>query len=79
MGKPVWAGVSGYAAEFLNAEVENAAVFEPGNHQQALQLLDSLDIMLTKREGFIAKYSRKNIMTKMAEDLVDFSSSRVKL
>ena len=79
MGKPVWAGVSGYAAEFLNAEVENAAVFEPGNHQQALQLLDSLDIMLTKREGFIAKYSRKNIMTKMAKDLVDFASSDVKL
>ena len=79
MGKPVWAGVSGYAAEFLNAEVENSAVFEPGNHQQALQLLDSLDIMLTKREGFITKYSRKNIMTKMAEDLVVFSSSGVKL
>jgi len=79
MGKPVWAGVSGYAAEFLNAEVENSAVFEPGNHQQALQLLDSLDIMLTKREDFITKYSRKNIMTKMAEDLVDFSSTGVKL
>ena len=79
MGKPIWAGVSGYAAEFLNAEVENAAVFEPGNHQQALQLLDSLDMTFTKREDFITKYSRKNIMTKMAKDLVDFTSSGVKL
>jgi glycosyltransferase involved in cell wall biosynthesis len=79
MGKPVWAGVSGYAAEFLNAEVENSAVFEPGNHQQALQLLDSLDMTLTKRDDFINKYSRANIMSQMAKDLVDFASSGVKL
>lgn len=79
MGKPVWAGVSGYAAEFLNAEVENAAVFEPRNHQQAIQLLDSLDMTLTKRDDFITKYSRENIMFKMAKDLVDFASSGVKL
>lgn len=79
MGKPIWAGVSGYAAEFLNAEVENVAVFEPGNHQQALQLLDFLDMRLSKREDFITKYSRKNIMTKMAKDLVSFASSGVQL
>jgi glycosyltransferase involved in cell wall biosynthesis len=79
MGKPVWAGVNGYAAEFLNSEVENSAVFEPGNHQQALQLLDSLDMRLTKRDDFITKYSRENIMSKMAKDLVDFGSSGVKL
>jgi hypothetical protein len=59
--------------------VESSAVFEPGNHQQALQLLDSLDMTLTKRKEFITKYSRKNIMTKMAQDLVDFASSGVKL
>jgi len=79
MGKPVWAGVSGYAAEFLTAEVENAAVFEPGNHQQALQLLDSLDMGLTKRDDFTLKYSRENIMSQMAKDLVDFASSGMKL
>jgi len=79
MGKPIWAGVSGYAANFLNAEVKNVAVFEPGNHEQALQLLNSLDMTLTKRESFITKYSRENIMTKMAKDLVDFASSEVKL
>ena len=79
MGKPIWAGVSGYAANFLNAEVKNVAVFEPGNHEQALQLLNSLDMTLTKRESFVTKYSRENIMTKMAKDLVDFASSEVKL
>ena len=79
MGKPIWAGLSGYAADFLNDEVKNIAVFESGNHKQALQLLDSLDITLTQREDFVTKYSRKNIMTKMAKDLVDFGSSAVKL
>jgi hypothetical protein len=63
----------------LNAEVENAAVLELGNYQQALQVLDSLDMTLIKREDFITKFRRKNIMTKMAEDLVVFSSSGVKL
>ncbi len=79
MGKPVWAGVRGYAAEFLNAEIENSAVFEPGNHQQALQLLNSLDMTLTKRDDFITKYSRANIMSQMANDLIDFTSNGVKL
>jgi len=79
MGKPVWAGVRGYAAEFLNIEVENAVVFEPGNHKQAYQLLDSLDMTLTKRDDFITKYSRENIMSKMANDLVDFASNGEKL
>jgi glycosyltransferase involved in cell wall biosynthesis len=79
MGKPILAGVSGYAAEFLNAEVENSAVFEPGDYQQAVQLLDSLDMTLTKRDDFITKYSRVNIMSQMAKDLVDFASNRIKL
>ena len=75
MGKPVWAGVSGYAAEFLNAEVENSAVFEPGHHQQALQILDTLNMELTKRNDFITKFNRSNIMSQMAQDLVDFTLS----
>jgi len=79
MGKPIWAGVSGYAAEFLNAEVENSVVFEPGNPQQALDLFDSLDLGLTKREDFITKYARKTIMTNMAKDLVNFCSKEWKL
>jgi glycosyltransferase involved in cell wall biosynthesis len=79
MGKPVLAGVSGYAAEFLNAEVENVAVFDPGNHKQANQLLDSLDLRLTKRHEFTTKYSRANIMSEMAKDLINFTESGVKL
>ena len=74
LGKPVWAGVSGYSAEFLNSEVENAVVFEPGNHQQAKQVLESLSITNTNRDTFIAKYSRATIMSQMASDIIDFGS-----
>ena len=28
-GKPIWAGVAGYAAEFITSKIENSAVFFP--------------------------------------------------
>ncbi len=74
LGKPILAGVSGYAAEFLNLEVENSAVFEPGNHQQAKQVLESLNLENTNRDAFIAKYSRTNIMSQMANDIRNFDT-----
>jgi glycosyltransferase involved in cell wall biosynthesis len=74
LGKPILAGVSGYAAEFLHSEVENSVVFEPGNHQQAKQVLETLNIENTNRDAFIAKYSRTNIMSQMASDIIDFGT-----
>jgi glycosyltransferase involved in cell wall biosynthesis len=74
LGKPILAGVSGYAAEFLNSEVDNAVVFEPGNHQQAKQVLETLNLENTNRDVFVAKYSRTNIMSQMANDIIDFGT-----
>jgi hypothetical protein len=74
MGKPIWAGVNGYAAEFLNNEVDNVAVFDPGNASHAQKVLYGLTMGLTNRDSFIEKYSRINIMAKMAADLVEFAS-----
>ncbi len=79
MGKPIWAGVSGYSANFLNAEVGNVSVFEPGEHQQAVIGLETLDMSLTKRDFFLTKYSRENIMAQMAKDLTDFASTEFEL
>lgn len=75
MGKPIWAGVSGYAAEFLHNEVDNVAVFDPGNASHAQKVLDGLTMGLTNRDRFIDKYSRINIMADMAADLVEFASN----
>lgn len=70
LGKPVWAGVSGYAAEFLRTEVSNAAVFAPCDVDAAVRALDALTIARTPRLAFLAKYSRAALSRQMAADLL---------
>jgi len=69
-GKPIWAGVAGYAANFIAAEVSNAAVFEPCNVSEAIEKLDGLIVRDQPRPDFTARYSRKNIARAMAEDIM---------
>ena len=73
MGKPIWAGVSGYAAEFLRTEVDNVAVFQPGNDQEAMNTLKSLVLADRPRMEFNRKYARTAIMEAMARDVVSFA------
>ena len=70
MGKPIWAGVSGYAAEFVKTEISNVAIFNPCNVSEALESFDLLKIENTPREEFIKKYRRHNIMQLMAVDVM---------
>lgn len=69
MGKPVWAGVSGYSAEFIEAEVANAAVFKPCDVDDAVAAFQRLELKDTVRLDFIRKFSRANIMQAMATDI----------
>ena len=69
MGKPVWAGVSGYPAEFIEAEVENAAVFKPCDVDDAVAAFQRLELKDTARLDFIRKFSRASIMQTMATDI----------
>ncbi|WP_368881698.1 glycosyltransferase family 4 protein [Shewanella algae] len=69
-GKPILAGVSGYAAEFIKSEVSNAEVFYPGDHQGALNALNKLKLEHTERKAFISKYTRANIMKDMSYSIV---------
>lgn len=71
LGKPIWAGVSGYAAEFLNEQVSNSAVFHPGNAQEAIQAFNQLEMKDRPRDGFVQKYSRAAIMRAMARNIFD--------
>jgi glycosyltransferase involved in cell wall biosynthesis len=73
MGKPMLAGVSGFSADFIHSEVDNAAVFQPNDHLDAKQKLDSLDLVNTRRDDFIKKYSRENIMSVMVADIIEFA------
>lgn len=68
-GKPVWAGVAGYAASFVNVEIENAAVFRPCDAEHAVRALSELKLETVRRTAFIARYTRASIMSEMALDI----------
>ena len=75
-GKPIWAGVAGYAEEFINQNIENAVVFSPGNLDQAVASFKKLEITNKPRVKFIRKFSRKNIEKKMALDIINIIKNR---
>jgi hypothetical protein len=68
-GKPIWAGVRGYAASFIAAEVSNAAVFAPCNASEAIQKLDGLILQHQPRREFVMRYARQAISRAMADDI----------
>ncbi len=70
LGKPLLAGVSGYAARFVREEIENAAVFAPGDAESAAQAFEALEIEDRPRPLFVAKYARAKIIGAMAEDIL---------
>jgi len=74
-GKPILAGVSGFAAEFTEQYVENAAVFKPCDAQSMVSKLRSLDLSPRKREDFKKLFSRTNIMENMACDVLSLLGS----
>lgn len=70
LGKPVWAGVAGYAAEFIRSEIDNAAVFAPCDVEAAVRSFGTLKLEDVRRNKFIEKYARDNIMRAMAADML---------
>ncbi len=74
MGKPIWAGVSGYAAEFIAMELDNAAVFPPCEADAAVRAFDQLEIRSNARTRFVEKFSRKNLVRQMAAEILAIPS-----
>lgn len=70
LGKPVLAGVAGYAARFTREEITNSAVFSPCNVAEGVTALTSLKVADSPRPQFIAKYARANIARDMADDIL---------
>jgi glycosyltransferase involved in cell wall biosynthesis len=75
-GKPILAGVSGYAAEFLREQVPGVEVFEPCDTlamQAALRrLLDGPHTI--NRKEFCARYGRQNIMRELAKEVLSLGT-----
>ena len=70
MGKPIWAGVSGYAAEFMRTELDNSAVFHPCNAAEAERVFSQLRLQNGPRDRFVAKFARTKIANDLAADVV---------
>lgn len=71
LGKPIWAGVGGFAANFIQDNINNSAVFSPCNINEAIESFDGLQLVTQPRTGFIERFSREKIMELLAEDLVN--------
>lgn len=71
-GKPILAGVSGYAAEFIQENVIGCEIFPPGDIEA---MIEKLELLITgpkfySREAFKKKFSREKIMRDYARKLL---------
>ena len=71
-GKPILAGVSGYAAEFLKEQVKGVEVFNPCDVVSMKIGLNKLlnGPKIIDRKDFCLRFSRKKIMKKLAKDVL---------
>lgn len=72
-GKPIWAGVAGFAAKFIHDEISNAVTFKPKDTLQAINVLSLLTLQTTIRNELIIKYSRAKIMSAMAREICNLT------
>lgn len=68
--KPIFAGLSGYSADFIHAEISDCEVFKPCDIDDAVKKFDKLNLLVEPRTEFIKKYRRETIMTKMAANIL---------
>lgn len=72
-GKPIIAGVSGFAAEFIMNEVSDSFVFDPCNAKQLVDFLksDKASNSIDRKE-FKLKYQRSNINNLMSQSILSY-------
>jgi glycosyltransferase involved in cell wall biosynthesis len=76
LGKPLLAGVGGYAASFIASELDNAAVFAPGDTEAAVRAFESLELATRPRPRFVARHLRGRIARAMAQDVLAVATTR---
>jgi len=74
-GKPILAGVGGFCARFISEEIGSAAVFHPCDVGGGVEALNLLDLGLTPRATFMAKYDRAGIMSAMARRILTVAAA----
>ncbi|QJW91165.1 glycosyltransferase family 4 protein [Spirosoma taeanense] len=67
--KPVVAGVTGYAAQFVRDHLDNRILFNPGEVDSLVSQLRALPYRTGYRTDFVARFQRKTIMGAMARQI----------
>ncbi len=71
--KPILAGVSGFAAEFIANEVTDSFVFDPCNVQQLVDILSAGRTKnISERGDFKSKFRRVSINKLMAQSIISY-------
>jgi len=71
--KPIIAGVSGFAREFLREKVENIILFKPCDADDFINNLKSYKYKCERRSSFIDTFKRSAINEKMAQSILRFA------
>jgi hypothetical protein len=69
---PVIAGVSGYAAAFINENVENSFVTNPCNATAICDYILKTPYQNSERKNFKIKFSRQNITNQLANSVLQY-------
>ncbi|MFW1953177.1 glycosyltransferase family 4 protein [Acinetobacter beijerinckii] len=73
--KPIFGGLSGYVVEFIGEDLESTYVFRPCDLDDAAKKFSEINYSVSSREKFIYKYTRSNIMDKLANNIMELDKS----
>lgn len=75
-GKPLLAGVGGFARRFIMDEISNSGVFRPCDVDDAVSTIRKLELRQTDRREFVETYRRDEIMRRMASSVLATAGTR---
>lgn len=70
LGKPIWAGVAGFSANFIENNIANAVVFPPCDAKKAMDSFAHLQLVTEPRLDFTQRFARAVIMNGLVDELV---------
>ncbi len=70
IGKPIWAGIMGFAQQFVEKEISNCAIFKPGDVDDALLALSKLSLKSIPRTEFNEKFNQESLMKNLAHEIL---------
>lgn len=70
--QPIIAGVGGFAANFVNENLENAILFEPCNADQLIEQLKNYNYERSVRNSFVERFKRDSVNEDMAATMLKY-------